>query len=75
PVVVVAVRDPYDVAHLPGVPAVLAAYGWTDVEVRAAARVIAGRVRPRGRLPVAVARADDPAAVPLPVGHGLSYPA
>ncbi|GGU36058.1 glycoside hydrolase family 3 protein [Streptomyces daghestanicus] len=73
PVVAVAVRNPYDVAHLPGAPAVLAAYGWTDVEVRAAARVIAGRVRPRGKLPVPVPRADDPAAVLLPVGHGLSY--
>ncbi|CAL9566201.1 Beta-hexosaminidase [Streptomyces sp. enrichment culture] len=73
PVAVVAVRNPYDVAHLPGAAAVLAAYGWTDVEVRAAARVLAGRVRPRGRLPVPVPRADDPAAVLLPAGHGLSY--
>ncbi|MCW5251791.1 glycoside hydrolase family 3 protein [Streptomyces sp. SHP 1-2] len=73
PVIAVAVRNPYDVAQLPGVPAVLAAYSWTDVEVRAAARVIAGRVRPRGRLPVPVVRADDLSAVLLPVGHGLSY--
>ncbi|MEU4653674.1 glycoside hydrolase family 3 N-terminal domain-containing protein [Streptomyces sp. NPDC023723] len=73
PVVAVAVRNPYDVAQLPGVPAVLAAYGWTDVEVRAAARVLGGRVRPRGRLPVPVVRADDPATVLLPVGHGLAY--
>ncbi|MGW8062745.1 glycoside hydrolase family 3 protein [Streptomyces ziwulingensis] len=73
PVVAVAVRNPYDVAHLPGVPACLAAYSWTDVEVRAAARVIAGRVRPRGRLPVPVVRADDPATVLYPLGHGLSY--
>ncbi|MGC9500023.1 glycoside hydrolase family 3 protein [Streptomyces sp. WG7] len=73
PVVAVAVRNPYDVAHLPDVPAHLAAYSWTDVEVRAAARVIAGRVRPRGKLPVPVVRADDPAAVLFPLGHGLSY--
>ncbi|MEZ7003498.1 glycoside hydrolase family 3 protein [Streptomyces sp. AD55] len=73
PVVAVAVRDPYDAAHLDGVPAVLATYSWTDVEVRAAARVLAGRTGPRGRLPVPVARADDPAAVLLPVGHGLRY--
>ncbi|GAA4822661.1 glycoside hydrolase family 3 protein [Streptomyces ziwulingensis] len=73
PVAVVALRNPYDVAHLPGAPAVLAAYSWTDVEVRAAARVLAGRVRPRGRLPVPVVRADDPSAVLFPVGHGLSY--
>ncbi|MEV5544526.1 glycoside hydrolase family 3 protein [Streptomyces sp. NPDC052309] len=73
PVVAVAIRNPYDAAHLPGVAAYLAAYSWTDVEVRAAARVIAGRVGPRGRLPVPVMRADDPTAVLYPVGHGLSY--
>ncbi|MEU3984134.1 glycoside hydrolase family 3 protein [Streptomyces sp. NPDC026672] len=73
PVVAVAVRNPYDVAQLPEVPGFLAAYSWTDVEVRAAARVIAGRVSPRGRLPVPVQRADDPARVLYPIGHGLSY--
>ncbi|MCX2925367.1 glycoside hydrolase family 3 protein [Streptomyces sp. NEAU-W12] len=73
PVVAVAIRNPYDVAHLPAVPAYLATYSWTDVELRAAARVIAGRVEPRGTLPVPVQRADDPAAVLYPVGHGLTY--
>ncbi|MGV4885196.1 glycoside hydrolase family 3 protein [Streptomyces viridosporus] len=73
PVVAVAIRNPYDVAHLPGVPAYLATYSWTDVELRAAARVIAGRVDPRGTLPVPVQRADDPATVLYPVGHGLGY--
>ncbi|MFE9010690.1 glycoside hydrolase family 3 protein [Streptomyces cyaneofuscatus] len=75
PVVTVAIRNPYDAAHLTGrgVAAVLATYSWTDVELRAAARVIAGRARPEGRLPVPVQRADDPARVLYPVGHGLSY--
>ncbi|MFD3647637.1 glycoside hydrolase family 3 protein [Streptomyces cyaneofuscatus] len=75
PVVAVAIRNPYDAAHLTGrgVAAVLAAYSWTDVELRAAGRVIAGRARPEGRLPVPVQRADDPARVLYPVGHGLSY--
>ncbi|AZM77607.1 glycoside hydrolase family 3 protein [Streptomyces sp. KPB2] len=73
PVVAVAVRNPYDVAQLPDVPAFLAAYSWTDVEVRAAARVIAGRARPRGKLPVPVVRADDPDTVLFPLGHGLTY--
>ncbi|MDH2391675.1 glycoside hydrolase family 3 protein [Streptomyces sp. HNM0663] len=73
PVVALAVRNPYDVAQLAGVPAALASYGWTDVEVRAAARVIAGRAQPRGRLPAPVQRADDPAQVLYPIGHGLSY--
>ncbi|MCP9988027.1 glycoside hydrolase family 3 protein [Streptomyces sudanensis] len=73
PVVTVAVRNPYDVAHLTGHRAALAAYGWTDVELRAAARVVAGRARPEGRLPVPVRRADDPTRVLYPIGYGLSY--
>lgn len=75
PVVTVAIRNPYDIAHLTGtgVAASLAAYSWTDVELRAAARVIAGRADPEGRLPVPVQRADDPTQVLYPVGHGLSY--
>ncbi|MDH6215878.1 glycoside hydrolase family 3 protein [Streptomyces pseudovenezuelae] len=73
PVVAVAIRNPYDVAQLPSVRGYLAAYSWTDVELRAAARVIAGRAAPRGKLPVAVRRADDPTQVLYPVGHGLSY--
>ncbi|MFF7946688.1 glycoside hydrolase family 3 protein [Streptomyces griseorubiginosus] len=73
PVVALAIRNPYDVAHLPTVPAYLAAYSWTDVELRAAARVIAGKAAPRGRLPVPVQRADDPAKMLYPVGYGLSY--
>ncbi|MGW5625688.1 glycoside hydrolase family 3 protein [Streptomyces olivaceus] len=73
PVVHLAVRNPYDIAHLGDVPASLASYCWTEVELRAAARVIAGRVAPRGRLPVPVQRADDPAEVLFRAGHGLSY--
>ncbi|MET8502620.1 glycoside hydrolase family 3 protein [Streptomyces microflavus] len=75
PVVAVAIRNPYDAAHLTGrgLAAVLSTYSWTDVELRAAARVIAGRADPEGRLPVPVQRADDPARVLYPVGHGLSY--
>ncbi|MBN0048158.1 glycoside hydrolase family 3 C-terminal domain-containing protein [Streptomyces actuosus] len=73
PVVAIAVRNPYDVAQLPGVTACLASYAWTDVELRAAARVVAGRVNPSGRLPVPVQRADDPTQVLYPIGHGLSY--
>ncbi|MFJ8936246.1 glycoside hydrolase family 3 protein [Streptomyces sp. NPDC102365] len=73
PVVALAIRNPYDVAQLPDVKAYLASYSWTDVELRAAVRVLAGRVGPRGRLPVPVQRADDPAVVLYPVGHGLTY--
>ncbi|MGI5482693.1 glycoside hydrolase family 3 protein [Streptomyces lavendofoliae] len=73
PVVTVAIRNPYDIARLSGQRATLATYSWTDVELRAAARVIAGEARPEGRLPVPVQRADDPARVLYPVGYGLTY--
>ncbi|ORT61674.1 glycoside hydrolase family 3 protein [Streptomyces sp. CB03238] len=73
PVVTVAIRNPYDIARLGGQRATLATYSWTDVELRAAARVIAGRTRPEGRLPVPVQRADDPAQVLYPMGYGLTY--
>ncbi|WP_372478015.1 glycoside hydrolase family 3 protein [Streptomyces barringtoniae] len=73
PLAALAVRNPYDVAQFPSVRACLASYGWTDVEVRAAAKVIAGHVAPRGRLPVPVQRADDPTQVLYPIGHGLTY--
>ncbi|MBL1098036.1 glycoside hydrolase family 3 protein [Streptomyces coffeae] len=77
PVVHLAIRNPYDIARLRGADtepgASLAAYSWTDVELRAAARVIAGKADPRGRLPVAVRDADEPSRVLYPIGHGLSY--
>ncbi|WP_405390738.1 glycoside hydrolase family 3 protein [Streptomyces sp. NBC_01102] len=75
PVVTVAIRNPYDIAQLAGTgyTASLAAYSWTDVELRAAARVIAGRADPEGKLPVPVQRADTPTQTLYPVGYGLSY--
>ncbi|MFJ7065510.1 glycoside hydrolase family 3 protein [Streptomyces sp. NPDC101115] len=73
PVVTIAIRNPYDVARISGQRATLASYSWTDVELRAAVRVLAGRVEPSGRLPVPIQSADDPAKVLYPVGHGLTY--
>ncbi|MFI5862732.1 glycoside hydrolase family 3 protein [Streptomyces sp. NPDC051546] len=66
PVVLVAIRNPYDPARLPACAAELATYTWSDAEMRAAARVLTGTVRPTGRLPVPV-----PGRYPL--GHGLAY--
>ncbi|MFF3844615.1 glycoside hydrolase family 3 protein [Streptomyces sp. NPDC002328] len=73
PTIALAIRNPHDVAQLPSVRAYLASYSWTDVELRAAARVIAGVVPPLGKLPVPVPRADDPAQMLYPIGHGLTY--
>ncbi|MFG2973622.1 glycoside hydrolase family 3 protein [Streptomyces sp. NPDC048331] len=66
PVVTLAVRNPYDPARLPTCAAELATYSWTDVEMRAAARVLTGGLRPVGRLPVPV-----PGRYPL--GHGTAH--
>ncbi|MEV5969830.1 glycoside hydrolase family 3 protein [Streptomyces sp. NPDC051921] len=73
PVVTITLRNPYDVARLSGQRATLVTYSWTDVELRAAVRVLAGRAVPRGRLPVPVQSADDPATVLYPIGFGLTY--
>ncbi|MGW2416847.1 glycoside hydrolase family 3 protein [Streptomyces tubercidicus] len=73
PVVQLAVRNPYDIAQLGGVRAALASYSWTDVELRAAARVIAGQRDPAGRLPVPIMRADAPTHALYQIGHGLTY--
>ncbi|AWN27333.1 glycoside hydrolase family 3 protein [Streptomyces sp. NEAU-S7GS2] len=73
PVVQLAVRNPYDIAQLGGVRAALASYSWTDVELRAAARVIAGQRDPAGRLPVPIMRADAPTRALYQIGHGLTY--
>ncbi|KJY20425.1 MULTISPECIES: glycoside hydrolase family 3 protein [unclassified Streptomyces] len=68
PVVLVALRNPYDPARLPACAAELATYSWGDAEMRAAARVLTGAARPAGRLPVPV-----PGRYPL--GHGLTLDA
>jgi beta-N-acetylhexosaminidase len=66
PVVVVAVRDPYDLAHLPGVSTYLATYSYAPVAMESLARVLLGVTAPRGKLPVAI-----PGLYPF--GHGLRW--
>ncbi|MFI7519687.1 glycoside hydrolase family 3 protein [Micromonospora globbae] len=71
PVVVVAVRDPYDIAHLPGVRTYLATYSYTRAAMDTLVRALHGELSPRGRLPVAIPAADG--GVPYPYGHGLTW--
>lgn len=73
PVVVVATRDPYDIAYLPGTATYLATYSYSPVAIEAAARIITGAVTPTGKLPVDVPSKDDPNTVLFPFGHGLSF--
>ncbi|MFC4587228.1 glycoside hydrolase family 3 protein [Sphaerisporangium corydalis] len=71
PVVIIATRNPYDIADFPGAPAYLATYSWEKPAMEATARVLFGRTAPKGRLPVTIPAADG--SVLYPYGHGLSY--
>ena len=73
PVIVVATRDPYDIAYLPGTATYLATYSYSPVAIESVARVITGSVSPTGKLPVDIPTQDDPNSVLFPFGHGLSY--
>ncbi|TYB42048.1 glycoside hydrolase family 3 protein [Actinomadura chibensis] len=73
PVVVIAVRDPYDIAWFPEAPTYLATYSYTAEAVRSAAGALFGELNPGGRLPVAVPARDEPGRVLYPFGHGLRY--
>jgi beta-N-acetylhexosaminidase len=66
PVIVVALGRPYDLGHTRHAAAALATYSTGDAAVEALARVLTGKVRPTGKLPVAVSRT-------YPFGRGLSY--
>lgn len=72
PVVAVAVRNPYDVAHHAATTAAVVTYGYADVSLESLARVLAGTVRPTGTLPVAVPEADGETER-YALGHGLSW--
>jgi len=73
PVVVLAVRDPYDIAYFTEAPTYVATYSYSPVSLGAAARVLFGEVDPTGKLPVSIPTAEDPDTELYPYGHGLSY--
>ncbi len=52
PVIVVAVRGPYDLMAFPAAPTYLASYGANPPTLDALAAVLYGKVKPAGRLPV-----------------------
>ena len=73
PIVVVAVRDPYDIAYFDSAPTYVATYGWKDVSLGSVTEVMFGEVSPTGLLPVDIPRADDPSQTLYPFGFGLTY--
>lgn len=66
PVIIAAIRNPYDLMVFPAVDAYLATYGDRDVSVRGLARILVGEVQPSGKLPVTIPGLYD-------FGHGLTY--
>jgi beta-N-acetylhexosaminidase len=73
PVVVIAVRDPYDIAYFPEAATYLATYSYTAEALRSAVKTLFGEIDPQGRLPVAIPTRDDPGTALYPFGHGLTY--
>jgi beta-N-acetylhexosaminidase len=72
PVVVVGVRDPYDVNQFPQVKTYLATYSYTPAALDSLVRVLFGELNPTGRLPVTIPRANSEQTL-HPFGHGLGY--
>jgi len=64
PIVVVALRSPYDLLAFPEQSTYVAIYGETMPSLEAMADLLCGEIQPRGRLPV-----DLPGLYPF--GHGL----
>ncbi|MFG1908838.1 glycoside hydrolase family 3 N-terminal domain-containing protein [Kribbella sp. NPDC048928] len=71
PVVLVPVRDPYDVAYVDPAPTVLVTYGSTAVSMEALAKVLYGEIAPTGKLPVEIPAEN--AETLFPFGHGLTF--
>ncbi|MQA23974.1 MAG: glycoside hydrolase family 3 protein [Micromonosporaceae bacterium] len=73
PVIVLGVRDPYDIAYFTEAETYLATYSYTAIGLETAVKVIFGEVSPSGKLPVTIPVAGDPDTPLYPYGHGLSY--
>ncbi|OKI56412.1 beta-N-acetylhexosaminidase [Micromonospora sp. CB01531] len=73
PVVVAAVRDPYDIAYLPDVTTYVATYSYTVAAMDALVRALHGELSPSGRLPVTIPTSEGVGTVLYPYGHGLTW--
>ncbi|TDU90927.1 beta-N-acetylhexosaminidase [Kribbella voronezhensis] len=72
-VIVVAVRDPYDIAYFDDAPTYLATYGYAAVSMESLAKVLYGEIAPTGKLPVDIPVAGQPQTPLYPFGYGLSW--
>ncbi|MGH8822965.1 MAG: glycoside hydrolase family 3 protein [Jiangellaceae bacterium] len=73
PVVVIGVRDAYDIAYFTEAETYLATYSYTVSALEAVTKVLFGEIAPVGRLPVTIPIAGDPDTALYPYGHGLGY--
>ncbi|MFJ8912387.1 glycoside hydrolase family 3 protein [Amycolatopsis sp. NPDC102389] len=73
PVVAVAAQIPYDAGYENPIKTWLATYGYITPSLEALAKVILGKVKPQGKLPVDVPAGKDVGTVKYPFGHGLTW--
>ncbi|MGH3646777.1 MAG: glycoside hydrolase family 3 protein [Micromonosporaceae bacterium] len=73
PVIVLGVRDPYDIAYFTETETYLATYSYTAIGLASAVKAIFGEVSPSGRLPVTIPVAGQPDTPLYPYGHGVTY--
>ncbi|GAA2097757.1 glycoside hydrolase family 3 protein [Actinomadura alba] len=71
PVIVIAARDPYDIAYFTEASTFLATFSYTGHALESVTRVLYGENRPQGRLPVRIPVAGAPDQTLYPYGHGL----
>ncbi|MGA4507931.1 glycoside hydrolase family 3 protein [Propionibacteriaceae bacterium G1746] len=72
PVIVVAMRDPYDLPYVEA-NAKVATYSYSPVTPGSLVRVLTGAVNPSGKLPVDLPARDDVTTIVYPYGLGLTY--
>ncbi|PVZ96756.1 hypothetical protein BB558_007326 [Smittium angustum] len=80
PIFTISLRSPYEVANFVNSTATLAAYGFKgynsgvmmEPNIPAAIRVILGKVKPVGKLPVDIYSPVDKTTIAYPFGHGLT---
>lgn len=71
PVVVVAVRDPYDINRFPEATTYVCTYSYSPVSPPALVRVLTGEVKATAKLPVDIPTGADPNQVLYPYGHSV----
>ncbi|HYH01550.1 MAG TPA: glycoside hydrolase family 3 C-terminal domain-containing protein, partial [Bacillota bacterium] len=54
PLIVIAMRTPYDLQAFPEIDTYVAAYGFRRVTLEALAQLLWGKIAPKGKLPVAI---------------------